>query len=184
MLRVLPKQFSQIAASIETLPDVNSMTMEDLVCLLKPSEDCIVVEGITEQMGCLMLTEKEWLSMYHHRLPGESSSSSSGGDRVGGSNLAKQKGGGSKKNHVAKLTTEGTPRRKGHCRNFGIYGHWKLDCKRPKKDHWEESHHVQMEAVEQPTLLLAMVNTMRAEQFPHSLQPANQQVAHLNEEKV
>jgi hypothetical protein len=28
----------------------------------------------------------------------------------------------------------GTPRRKGRCRNCGIYGHWAEDCKRPKKD--------------------------------------------------
>lgn len=28
----------------------------------------------------------------------------------------------------------GTPRRKGRCRNCGIYGHWAEDCKRPKKE--------------------------------------------------
>jgi hypothetical protein len=26
------------------------------------------------------------------------------------------------------------PRRKGRCRNCGIYGHWAEDCKRPKKE--------------------------------------------------
>jgi hypothetical protein len=31
MLHVLPKRFSQIAASIETLLDVNTMSVEDLV---------------------------------------------------------------------------------------------------------------------------------------------------------
>jgi hypothetical protein len=133
MLRVLPKQFSQIAASIKTLLDVNTMPVKDMVSRLKPSEDRIVVEEIIEQMGRLMLTEEEWLSKYRHRLQGESSSTS-GGDRAGGSNLAKQKSGGDKKDPVIKLMTEGTPRRKGRCRNRGIYGHWKQDCKRPKKD--------------------------------------------------
>jgi hypothetical protein len=34
---------------------------------------------------------------------------------------------------LRKLTSEGMPRRKGLCRNYGIYGHWAIDCKRPKK---------------------------------------------------
>jgi hypothetical protein len=37
-----------------------------------------------------------------------------------------------------KLTSEGTPRRKGRCRNCGIYGHWEQDCKRPKKEKKKE----------------------------------------------
>jgi hypothetical protein len=85
MLRVLPKRFSQIATLIKTLLDVNTMSVEDLVSRLKPSEDRIVVEEITEQMRRLMLTEEEWLSKYRHHLQGESSSMS-GGDRAGGSN--------------------------------------------------------------------------------------------------
>jgi hypothetical protein len=35
---------------------------------------------------------------------------------------------------TVKLTSEGTLRRKGRCRNCGIYGHWAEDCKRPKKE--------------------------------------------------
>jgi hypothetical protein len=157
--------------------------VEDLVSRLKPSEDRIVVEEITEQTGLLMLTEEEWLSKYRHRLQGESSSTS-GGDRAGRSNPAKQKSSGGKKDLVIKLTTEGTPRRKGRCRNCGIYGHWKQDCKRPKKDHREESHHVQTEALEQPSLLLATVNAMHVDQSPCGVNPGTQQVMHLNEEKV
>jgi hypothetical protein len=183
MLHVLPKRFSQIAASIETILDVNSMTVEDLVSQLKPSEDCIVVEEITEQTGHLMLTEEEWLSKYRHRLQGKSSSSS-GRDRAGGSNLAMQKGSGGKKDPVIKLTTEGTPRQKGRCQNCGIYGHWKQDCKCPKKDRREESHHVKTEVVEQLALLLVTVNVMPVEQIQHGAQSAMQEIVYLNEEKV
>jgi methylthioribose-1-phosphate isomerase len=49
MLHVLPKQFSQITASIETLLDVNTMKVEDLVSRLKLSEDRIVVKEIIKQ---------------------------------------------------------------------------------------------------------------------------------------
>jgi hypothetical protein len=183
MMHVLLKWFPQIAASIETLLDVNTMTVEDLVSRLKPSEDRIVVEEITEQTGRLMLTEEEWLSKYRHHLQGESSSMS-GGDRAGGSKPAKQKSDNGKKDSVIKLTIEGTPRRKGQCRNCGIYGHWKEDCKHPKKDHREESHHVQTKALEQPALLLATVNVVHVDQSPCGVQPGTQQVMHLNKEKT
>jgi DNA-binding ferritin-like protein len=66
MLRVLPKKFSQIAASIETLLDINSLTFEDLVSRLKPSEDRATIDSITEQSSWLLLIEEEWLSKYHH----------------------------------------------------------------------------------------------------------------------
>jgi len=33
-----------------------------------------------------------------------------------------------------KLTSEGTQRRKGRCRNCNIYDHWEQDCKRPRKE--------------------------------------------------
>jgi hypothetical protein len=69
---------------------------------------------------------------------------------------------GDKKDPVVKLISEGTPHRKGHCRNYGIYGHWKQDCKCPGKDHREEAHHVQVDA-DQPTLLLTTMNVVRIE---------------------
>ena len=62
---------------------------------------------------------------------------------------------------AVKLTSEGTPRRKGRCRNFGIYGHWAEDCKRPKKQRKEEKHDeanvVVGGADHNPALLLAVV---------------------------
>lgn len=40
----------------------------------------------------------------------------------------------------------GTPRRKGRCRNYNIYGHWEQDYKRPKKDR-KKKEHKQQEAI-------------------------------------
>ena len=123
LLRSLPRHFSQIGVSIETLLDVNSMTIEDLVGRLKAAEDQLDVDSVTERAGRLLLSEEEWLSKYHHRLTPEGSSSGFGEKKNGGS--GKQKGGarGDKKEPVVKLTSEGTPRQKGRCRNYGIYGH-------------------------------------------------------------
>lgn len=144
ILRVLPKHYSQITVSIETLLDVNMLAVEDLVGCLRAGEDRIDVDAITEKSERLMLSEDEWLSKYRHWLMPESSSGG-GGERQGGFTPVKSKNAehGEKKEPVFKLTSEGTPRRKGRCRNCGIYGHWKQDCKRPKKERREEAHHVQ-----------------------------------------
>jgi hypothetical protein len=102
----------------------------------------IAIEFITEQTGRLMLTKEEWLSKYHHHLNSKSSSGTH--DKSGSYNPSKQKavGYGDKKEPIIKLTSEGMPQRKGRCRNCGIYGHWKQDCKCPRKDCREEAHHV------------------------------------------
>jgi hypothetical protein len=189
MLRVFPKQFSQIAVPIEMLLDINSLTVEDLVSRLKPSEDRVTIDSVIEQAGWLILTEEEWLSKYRHRLNSESSSSSGGGDKSGSYNTGKQKVTvhGDKKDPVVKLISEGTPHRKGHCRNYGIYGHWKQYCKRPGKDHREEAHHVQVDA-DQPTLLLTTMNVMRIKNSWRDIAlvetGVTHQVLHLNEDKV
>ncbi|XP_066344153.1 uncharacterized protein [Miscanthus floridulus] len=143
MLRVLPKRYSQIAVSIKTLLDVNTLAVEDLVGRLRTAEDRIDVDTITEKSERLMLSEDEWLSKYRHWLMPESSSRG-GGERQGGFTPVKSKnaGRGEKKEPVVKLTSEGMSRRKGRCRNCGIYGHWKQDCQQPKKEHREEARHV------------------------------------------
>jgi hypothetical protein len=186
LLRSLPRRFSQIGVSIETLLDVNTMTIEDLVGRLKAAKDWLDVDSVTERAGRLLLSEEEWLSKYRHRLTPEGSSSGSGEKKTGGS--GKQKGGarGDKKEPVVKFTSEGTPRRKGRCRNCGIYGHWKEDCKRPpRKERKEEAHHAQADT-DQAALLLATVNAVHVQ--PRDVEPParcmTRQVVHLNEKKV
>jgi hypothetical protein len=41
------------------LLDINSLMVEDLVSRLKPSEDKVTIDSVTEQAGRLMLTEEE-----------------------------------------------------------------------------------------------------------------------------
>jgi hypothetical protein len=125
MLRVLPKRYAQIAISIETLLDLKTLTMEELVGRLKMAEDRLEIEAITDKTGKLLLSEEDWVARNRHRLMPDTSSLS-GGERKGG--RPKNGGGagrgdrGEKKEPVVKLTSEGTPRRKGRCRNCGIYG--------------------------------------------------------------
>jgi hypothetical protein len=129
MLQVLPKEYAQIAISIETLLDLKSLALEELVGRLRMVEDRMETKTITEKTGKLMLTEEEWVSRNRHRLLPKSSSTG-GGEKRNMFNPTKNKGvardngwRGDRKEPVVKLTSEGTPRRKGRCRNCGIYGH-------------------------------------------------------------
>ena len=123
-----------------------------------------------------------------HRLLPESSASG-GGDKKGGKPRGGGGGGrgdrGDKKEPVVKLTSEGTPRRKGRCRNCGLYGNWKEDCKKPKRERKEEAHHAQADA-DQPSILLATVNAVRVQlrDVESSERCMTRQVVHLNEKKV
>jgi len=77
------------------------------------------------------------------------------------------------------LTSEGTPRCKGRCRNYGIYGHWEQDCKRPKKDKKKDQAqpkaNVAIGGADQlGTLMLATCDVVHG----------SSQCVHLMEEKV
>jgi hypothetical protein len=189
MLRVLPQRYAQIAISIETLLDLKTLTIEELVGRLRMAEDRIEVETVTDKAGRLLLMEEDWVSRNRHRLLPESSSSS-GGEKKSGYSPSKSKNGGraDKKDSPVKLTSEGTPRRKGRCRNCGIYDHWCEDCKRPPKKERKEEAHVTRAEQENPSLLLATVATARVHRASFDVEPVGvrttHQVVHLNEKKV
>jgi hypothetical protein len=189
ILRVLPKQYNQIAVSIETLLNINNLTVEELVGRLRAAEDRLNADTIVEKTEKLFLSEDQWFAKYRHRLAPEGSTSGNRGDRQGGFTQAKPKNmsQGDKKEPIVKLTSEGTPRHKGRCRNCGIYGHWKQDYKRPRKERREEAHHVKADD-EQPMLMLATVNTVRTVAPWLEAKPVGvhvpHDVVHLNEEKT
>jgi hypothetical protein len=187
MLRVLPKKYVQIAISIETLLDLKTLTIEELVGRLKMAEDRLGIEAITDKAGKLLPTEEVWVARNRHRLKSDASGSSGGEKKAwksknGGGGGSGERG--DKKEPTIKLTTMGTPRRKGRCRNCGIYGHWQEDCKNPKRERKEEAHTVQVDT--EPSILMAMVNAVHVS--PHDVKPLGFGMAchnvHLNEKKV
>jgi hypothetical protein len=129
------------------------------------------------------------VSRNRHRLLSESSESS-GGEKKSGYSPGKSKNGGrnDKKDSPVKLTSEGTPRRKGRCRNCGIYGHWREDYKQPPKKERKEEAHVSRAEQENPSLLLAMVATVHVHRASFDVElvgvRTTHQVVHLNEKKV
>jgi hypothetical protein len=125
--------------------NTKTMTVEDLVGRLRAAEERLddKVEQIVDKAGRLMLAEEDWLEKHKHRF-NQGPKDGGGGSHGGGSSGRGGHGGHYKAKAPArsdggspgavKLTSEGTPRRKGRCRNCNIYWHWEQDCKRPKKE--------------------------------------------------
>ena len=124
-LRVVPPRFNQIAVSIEMFCDLKVLNIEDLVGRLRAAEERIgdKVEQITDKAGRLLLAEEDWLEKHKHRF--QSNQHREGGNNHQGKGKAphRSESGGSSNSGGVKLTSEGTPRRKGRCKNCGIYGH-------------------------------------------------------------
>ncbi|WVZ88098.1 hypothetical protein U9M48_034651 [Paspalum notatum var. saurae] len=97
-------------------------------------------------------------------------------EKTGGQHQNKGKGGTQPEGRdtTTKLTSEGTPRRKGKCRNCGIRGHWAKECKKPRHERKDEAHLAKAD-IEQPELLLATVSADTR---------TTSQVVHLNEKGV
>jgi hypothetical protein len=133
-LRVVPARFTQVVVTIEMFCDLKQLSVDELVGRLRAAEDRFddKVEHLVDKAGRLLLAEEDWLEKNKHRL--RSGYKDGGGDSGAGSSKGK-----SPAHHdgnasgPVKLTSQGTPRRKGRCRNCGIYGHWAEDCKRPKR---------------------------------------------------
>jgi transposase InsO family protein len=178
-LRVLPPRFNQVAVSIEMFCDMKTLSVEELVGRLRVAQDRFVhkIDQITDKAGRLLLTEEDWLEKHKNRS--QSAHNHAGSSQGKGKQPHRHDGGAAKAPGATKLTSEGTPRRKGRCRNCGIYGHWAEDCKRPKKQKKEEKRDEANIAVagadHNPALLLAVAE--------HVADTSEEEV-HLSENKL
>ena len=77
-LREVPSQYAQIACSIETLLDLNGMSVEELIGRLRSAaEHCSITTA--DAGGQILLTEQEWIARGKQRDKGTSSGSKNGG---------------------------------------------------------------------------------------------------------
>jgi hypothetical protein len=168
-LAALPPKFEQIATSIETLCDLDTITVDELIGRLKPSEERINCNQ-GKSVASLNLTEDELVARLSSRLKmtgngggdrhKESSSgggkrgrgcggghgSSSGGRSGGcGGGDTNDRGGGNAGRGNGGVV-------KDECRYCGKKGHWARECKK-KCD--EESHAAKAEEEEESTLFMA-----------------------------
>jgi hypothetical protein len=173
-LAALPPKFEQIATSIETLCDLDTIIVDELIGRLKPSEERINRNN-GKSIASLNLMEDELVARLSSRLKTsgngggdrQKESSSGGGKRgrgrgrgrdnssggrgggCGGGNTGDRSGG-----SASRGSGEGSSNvAKDQCRYCGKKGHWAHECKKKKRD--EEIHATQAEEEEESTLFMA-----------------------------
>ncbi|XP_073358204.1 uncharacterized protein [Aegilops tauschii subsp. strangulata] len=159
-LRVVPPRYSQIALSIETLVDLDTLSIEDLTGCLKAAEERFDHGGSGQAGGSLLFTEEQWLARYKQCKQGEGSS------RGGGRGVGRCRGRGHGGKGRDSAPGDGAPgggrgssgggsRFKGNCHNCRIQGHMARDCTKPKQQRKEEANLNQVQE-DQPALLMAV----------------------------
>jgi hypothetical protein len=153
-LAAVPKKYSQMACSIETLLDLDKMTIEDLTGRLKVVEDRNDVDNSTGSGSQLLLTELEWLARSKRVQSGASNSNKQarGHGRSSDTRNSKYKpggGGGNARNGSASKAAKDDK-----CRYCGKKGHWAHECRKRLRDE-AEANLTQAEEDEDPGLLMA-----------------------------
>jgi transposase InsO family protein len=170
-LRIAPKRFSQLACSIDSLVDLDTTSIEELVGRFKAAEERHEQEQ--EEGGTqLLLTEEEWRLRAGRGSPGGGSSGSKKprGKQHDRSKDANRAGG----------NNNNAPRRDGNCRYCGKAGHWARECRKKQREEGAaaEAHVAEADDAD-PALLMALVLPQEGEALTD-----DDAIVHLNEERA
>jgi hypothetical protein len=203
-LRVVPKKYTQIALSMETLLDLSALSIEEVTGRLKAVDDrneAPSTNSITSD-GKLLFTKEQWLARQKEKQQQEGSPSSKDchrqprrQDKFGGGRADGRAGGGG----GGKVGAGGCRERKATqddvCHNCGRHSHWARDCRQPRRG--GAVHMAQTEEDGEPTLFLAHASLVlqprgeeskgeaRASPHSHSMSPlTSSALLHIDEPRA
>uniref|UniRef100_A0ACD5X227 Uncharacterized protein n=1 Tax=Avena sativa TaxID=4498 RepID=A0ACD5X227_AVESA len=163
LLRIAPKRYKQLCWSIESLVDMNTLSIEELVGRLKVVDERDDDEH--DSSSKLLLTEDQWRARMHCEHGGSSGSSGStfvpnrrrGRGRGRGQDGARNKAG---EGGQRGRSVNGAPK-DNNCRYCGIPGHWARECRKKQRD---EAHLVRPgDDDDEPAMLMAQVTAISIE---------------------
>lgn len=130
--RVIPRKYSQIALSIETLLDTTELLIEEVTGQLTADDNCCELPESEQPLlsgGKLYSSEEQWLAWMKQRREGE------------GSSMLPKMNSGRRRLHGARKKTSSAPTAnegdedddRDKCHSCGRLGHWAKDCHKPRK---------------------------------------------------
>ncbi|XP_074352342.1 uncharacterized protein LOC141691505 [Apium graveolens] len=131
ILRAVPTKFLQIASTLEQFGDLKTMSIEEFIGSLKAQEERISGQEWSKHDassgGKLLLTREEWLQR-----------SNRGGNSTRGGH-------------------DRSDRSKVKCFNYGAYGHFSAECRKPRRDKIQRREvNLTLTNDDEPALLMAM----------------------------
>ncbi|XP_073363112.1 uncharacterized protein [Aegilops tauschii subsp. strangulata] len=148
--------YSQIALTIETLVDLDTLSVEELTGRLRAAEERYDLDQVDSGVGHLMFTVEEWLVRMQRNENDGSGGSGSGSGRGGGRRgRGRGHGGGRGSGRRAKPTDQ--------CRHYKKYGHLARECRtrlreeRGEANLAEQGGHAADGHDDDPTLLMAVI---------------------------
>jgi hypothetical protein len=132
-LKSVPKMYKQMARSIKSLLDIDTMSIEELTGRLKVCEDDEEGDAAGDAgSGKLLLTEEQWRSRMKQR-DGDGSSGSGGSSNKNHRNKNRGRDGARNKGQAGNGAGSGASR-DDECRYCGKLGHWARACRKKKRE--------------------------------------------------
>jgi transposase InsO family protein len=160
MLHSVPEKLEQVAILMETLLDLNSLSIEEVAGHLRAVEQRkkTSTPPTADAGGRLLLTEEEWTARMKAKEKG--GSSGSGGGRGRGHNRGKGHGSGRNGGVASPNARDRHDDSVGcdTCHNCGKTGHWAKDCRSKAK---KGEAHTALD--DEPSLLLMEVGDLKVE---------------------